>query len=47
MLAAGWPEHVPGLTMNRFCGSGQQAVNSAAMVIAAGQADIVVASASR
>jgi acetyl-CoA C-acetyltransferase len=30
--------------MNRFCGSGQQAVNSAAMMIAAGQADIVVAS---
>jgi acetyl-CoA C-acetyltransferase len=44
VLAAGWPEHVPGLTMNRFCGSGQQAVNSAAMMIAAGQADIVVAS---
>jgi acetyl-CoA C-acetyltransferase len=44
VLAAGWPDHVPGLTMNRFCGSGQQAVNSAAMMIAAGQADIVVAS---
>jgi acetyl-CoA C-acetyltransferase len=44
VLAAGWPEHVPGLTMNRFCGSGQQAVNSGAMMIAAGQADIVVAS---
>jgi acetyl-CoA C-acetyltransferase len=44
VLAAGWPEHVPGLTMNRFCGSGQQAFNSAAMMIAAGQADIVVAS---
>jgi acetyl-CoA C-acetyltransferase len=43
VLAAGWPDHVPGLTMNRFCGSGQQAVNSAAMMIAAGQADIVVA----
>jgi acetyl-CoA C-acetyltransferase len=44
VLAAGWPDHVPGLTMNRFCGSGQQAVNSAAMMIAAGQADVVVAS---
>ena len=44
VLAAGWPEHVPGLTMNRFCGSGQQAINSAAMMVAAGQADIVVAS---
>ena len=44
VLAAGWPDHVPGLTMNRFCGSGQQAFNSAAMMIAAGQADVVVAS---
>jgi acetyl-CoA C-acetyltransferase len=44
VLAAGWPEHVPGLTMNRFCGSGQQAFNSAAMMIAAGQAGVVVAS---
>jgi acetyl-CoA C-acetyltransferase len=44
VLAAGWPEHVPGLTMNRFCGSGQQAINSAAMMIAAGQADVVIAS---
>ena len=44
VLAAGWPDHVPGLTMNRFCGSGQQAINSAAMMIAAGQAGVVVAS---
>ncbi|MFB4295105.1 acetyl-CoA C-acetyltransferase [Actinomadura sp. NTSP31] len=44
VLAAGWPQHVPGLTMNRFCGSGQQAVNTAAMMIAAGQAETVVAS---
>ncbi len=44
VLAAGWPDHVPGLTLNRFCGSGQQAFNSAAMMIAAGQADVVVAS---
>jgi len=43
-LAAGWPLTVPGLTMNRACGSGQQAVNTAAMMVAAGQADAVVAS---
>ncbi|MER7274729.1 acetyl-CoA C-acyltransferase [Dactylosporangium sp. NPDC000244] len=43
-LAAGWPLTVPGLTMNRACGSGQQAVNSAAMMVASGQADVVVAS---
>jgi acetyl-CoA C-acetyltransferase len=44
VLAAGWPEQVSGLTLNRNCGSGQQAVNSAAMMIASGQADVVVAS---
>src|SRR5690242_11092680 len=29
VLAAGWPIEVPGVTLNRFCGSGQQAVNFA------------------
>jgi acetyl-CoA C-acetyltransferase len=43
VLAAGWPVTVPGVTLNRFCGSGQQAVNFAAMMIASGQADVVVA----
>lgn len=43
VLTAGWPVTVPGLTMNRFCGSGQQAVMNAAMGIAAGWHDLVVA----
>src|SRR5690606_21763694 len=33
VLAAGWPIEVPGVTWNRFCGSGQQAVMFAAMGI--------------
>ncbi|NKQ57041.1 acetyl-CoA C-acetyltransferase [Amycolatopsis sp. K13G38] len=43
VLAAGWPIDVPGVTLNRFCGSGQQAVMFAAMGIAAGWQDLVVA----
>lgn len=43
VLAAGWPIAVPGVTLNRFCGSGQQAVMFAAMGIAAGWQDLVVA----
>jgi acetyl-CoA acyltransferase len=43
VLAAGWPVDVPGVTLNRFCGSGQQAVNFAAQAIKAGAQDIVVA----
>ncbi|MEU5979933.1 thiolase family protein [Streptomyces sp. NPDC047315] len=43
VLAAGWPEHVPGLTVDRQCGSSQQAVHLAAAGIIAGQCDIVVA----
>ncbi|MFI6402424.1 thiolase family protein [Streptomyces sp. NPDC050548] len=42
-LAAGWPEHVPGVTVNRACGSSQQAVDSAAHAVMAGQYDLVVA----
>ncbi|MDI2027710.1 thiolase family protein [Saccharopolyspora sp. TS4A08] len=42
-LAAGWPEHVPGQTINRACGSSQQAVDSAAHAVMAGQYDVVVA----
>ncbi|HEY5856494.1 MAG TPA: acetyl-CoA C-acetyltransferase, partial [Aldersonia sp.] len=30
VLAAGWPEHVPGVTIDRQCGSSQQAVHQAA-----------------
>ena len=43
VLAAGLPVTVPGATVNRFCGSGLSAVNSAAHAVAAGQADIVIA----
>jgi len=43
VLAAGWPVEAPGLTLHRFCGSGQQAVNMAAMGIRAGFQDLVVA----
>jgi acetyl-CoA acyltransferase len=43
VLAAGWPVEVPGVTLNRFCGSGQQAVNFAAMAIRSGAQDLVVA----
>ncbi len=41
-LAAGWPDSVPGVTLNRFCGSGLQGVNFAVMGIASGQQDLVV-----
>jgi acetyl-CoA C-acetyltransferase len=42
-LDAGWDFDAPGVTLNRFCGSGQQAVNFAAMGIMSGQQDFVVA----
>jgi acetyl-CoA C-acetyltransferase len=42
-LLAGWPETVPGLTLNRFCGSAQQAITVAAMGVGSGQQDLVVA----
>jgi len=43
VLAAGWPESVPGTTVNRACGSGQQAIDFAAGMVLAGQYDLVVA----
>ncbi|HEV7965332.1 MAG TPA: acetyl-CoA C-acyltransferase [Actinoplanes sp.] len=43
VLAAGWPESVPGTTVDRQCGSSQQAVHFAAAAVIAGQADLVVA----
>ncbi|QMU76601.1 thiolase family protein [Streptacidiphilus sp. PB12-B1b] len=43
VLAAGWPEHVPGVTVDRQCGSSQQAVHQAAAGVIAGQYDIAVA----
>ncbi len=42
-LAAGYPEHVPGTTVDRQCGSSQQAVHFAAQGVIAGAYDIVVA----
>ncbi len=42
-LAAGFPESVPGVSLDRRCGSGLQAVIDAAMRVATGAADIVVA----
>jgi acetyl-CoA acyltransferase len=42
-LAAGLPEHVPGVTIDRRCGSGQQAVDYAAFGIMAGVQDVVIA----
>ena len=42
-LHAGLPEHVPAMTLNNVCGSGLKAVNMAAALIAAGDADVVVA----
>jgi acetyl-CoA C-acetyltransferase len=43
VLTAGWPESVPATTLNRFCGSGLQAVSFAAMGVLSGQQDAVVA----
>ena len=42
-LAAGLPESVPGVTVDRQCGSSQQAVHFAAQAVASGTADLVVA----
>src|SRR4051812_23085771 len=42
VLAAGWPETVPGTTIDRQCGSSQQAVAFAAATVVSGQADVVV-----
>ncbi|UIP57960.1 thiolase family protein [Agromyces marinus] len=43
LLAAGFPETVPGTTIDRQCGSSQQAVAFAAQAVLAGQAEIVLA----
>ena len=42
-LDAGWSLDAPGVTLNRFCGSGQQAVNFAAMGVLSGMQEVVVA----
>src|SRR5271168_2549526 len=43
VLAAGWPESVPGTTVDRQCGSSQQAVHFAAAGVISGQYEIAVA----
>lgn len=42
VLAAGWPLHVGGVSLNRFCGSGLQAVNFAAVGVMSGAQELVV-----
>jgi len=42
-LAAGLPDHVPGVTIDRQCGSSQQALHFAAQAVMSGTADLVVA----
>jgi acetyl-CoA C-acetyltransferase len=42
-LAAGLPDHVPGTTVDRQCGSSQQAVHFAAQAVLSGTSDVVVA----
>lgn len=43
LLLAGYPQHVPGVTVNRLCASGLEAVNQAARMIAVGDASVCVA----
>ncbi|MGH3245593.1 MAG: acetyl-CoA C-acyltransferase, partial [Trebonia sp.] len=42
-LAAGLPDHVPGVVVDRQCGSSQQAVHFAAQAVLSGTADVIVA----
>src|ERR1700685_3968987 len=42
-LAAGYPEEVPGVTVDRQCGSSQQAISFGAQAVLAGTADVIVA----
>jgi len=43
VLAAGWPESIPGTTVNRACGSSQQALDFAVQAVVSGHQDLVVA----
>jgi acetyl-CoA acyltransferase len=43
VLAAGWPDHIAGVTVNRACGSSQQAIEYAAHAILSGQRDLMIA----
>jgi len=41
-MVAGWGDDVPGVQLNRMCGSGQQAINFAASTVMAGQHDVLI-----
>ena len=43
VLMAGFPVHVPAVTLSRMCGSGQQAIHFATQAILAGDMDLVIA----
>jgi acetyl-CoA acyltransferase len=43
VLAAGWPDHIAGVTVNRACGSSQQAIEYAAQAVLSGQRDLMIA----
>lgn len=43
VLHAGWPDHVPGLTLNRFCTSGLDACASGAARVSSGECDLLLA----
>jgi len=43
LLKAGYPFHVPGVSLNRMCGSSQQAIHFAAQAVASGEMQVVVA----
>ena len=43
VLAAGWPDQVSAVSLNRFCGSGLQAIHFGAMGVASGAMDLVIA----
>jgi acetyl-CoA acyltransferase len=43
LLSAGWPETIPGMTVDRKCGSSEAVVHVAIGSLAAGQADVVIA----
>ena len=43
VLLAGFPERVPGMTLNRLCASGLSSINMAARSIACGEADLIIA----
>lgn len=43
VLAAGWPHEIPGVTINRACGSSQQALDYAVTAVLSGHSEVVIA----